>query len=37
MGVHRVETALVVRPREWPAAGPRTMSNSRTVRDNSGK
>jgi hypothetical protein len=27
--VHRVETALVVRAREWPAPGPQRMSNAR--------
>jgi hypothetical protein len=35
--VHRVETALVVRTRAWPAVGPPTMSNLRVARDNSGK
>jgi hypothetical protein len=35
--VHRVETALVVRTREWPAVGPQRMSNPRAARDNSGK
>lgn len=35
--VHRVETALVVRTRRWPAAGPQTISNVRAPRDNSGK
>jgi hypothetical protein len=34
--VHRVETALVVRTREWPALGPQTMRNARSARDNSG-
>jgi hypothetical protein len=35
--VQRVESALVVRTREWPAFGPQTMSNARSARDNSGK
>jgi hypothetical protein len=35
--VHRVETALVVRTRQWPAVGPPMMSNARAARDNSGK
>jgi hypothetical protein len=35
--VHYVETALVVRAREWPAIGPQTMSNPRAARDTSGK
>jgi hypothetical protein len=35
--VHRVETALVVLTREWPALGPQTISNARAARDNSGK
>jgi hypothetical protein len=36
--VHRVETALVVRTRAWPAVrSPPTMSNLRAARDNSGK
>jgi hypothetical protein len=35
--VHRVEAALVVRTRQWPAVGPRMRSNARTARDNSGK
>ena len=34
--VHRVETALVVRTREWPAFGPQTMRTVRAARDNSG-
>jgi hypothetical protein len=33
--VHRVESAPVVRTREWPALGPQTMSNPRSARDNS--
>ena len=35
--IHRVETALVVLTREWPALGPQTISNARAARDNSGK
>jgi hypothetical protein len=35
--VHRLETALVLCTRTWPAFGPRTMSNARTARVNSGK
>jgi hypothetical protein len=35
--VHRVETALVVLTRKWPALGPQTISNARAARDNSGK
>jgi hypothetical protein len=35
--VHRVETALIVRTREWPALGPQTMSNPWAARDDSGK
>jgi hypothetical protein len=34
--VQRVETALVLHTREWPALGPQTMSNARSARDNSG-
>ena len=34
--VHRVETALVVRTRKWPALGPQTISNARAARANSG-
>jgi hypothetical protein len=35
--VHRIEAALVVRTRKWPALGPQTISNARAARDNSGK
>jgi hypothetical protein len=35
--VHRVETALVVRPWEWPAVGPPMISNARAPRDSNGK
>jgi hypothetical protein len=31
--VHRVETALVLHTREWPALGPQTMSNPRSARE----
>ncbi|HYY81798.1 MAG TPA: hypothetical protein VFD04_21830 [Actinomycetes bacterium] len=35
--VHHVEAALVVRTPGGPARGPQTISNARSVRDNSGK
>jgi hypothetical protein len=34
---YRMEMALVVFTREWPAVGPQAISNARSVRDTSGK